>query len=84
MTTKIGGFTVPAGEAAEMPVKEGKRMLRKMLLGAGIVVLLGCIGSAWAREGLLGNARSLFQPIPPYPAGPPGAHLRHNRGAPHI
>ena len=39
-------------------------MLRKMLLGAGIVVLLGCIGSAWAREGLLGNARSLFQPIP--------------------
>ena len=39
-------------------------MLRKMLLGAGIVVLLGFMGSAWARVGLLGNARSLFQPIP--------------------
>lgn len=40
-------------------------MRRKILLGAGILILLlGFVGSAWARKSLLERARDRFKPIP--------------------
>lgn len=43
-------------------------MWRKILLGAGILILLlGFMGSAWARKSLLERARDRFEPIPKTP-----------------
>jgi len=43
-------------------------MRRKILLGAGILILLvGFMGSAWARKSLLERARDRFEPIPKTP-----------------
>jgi len=39
-------------------------MRRKILLSAGILVLLGFMEAAGAQDALLGKARSLFKPIP--------------------
>ncbi len=44
-----------------------EHMKRKILLGAGILVLLGSMVAAWAQDALLGKAQSLFQPIPNFP-----------------
>ncbi len=44
-----------------------KHMKRKILLGAGILVLLGFMEAAWAQDALLGEARSKFEPIPSFP-----------------
>jgi cytochrome c peroxidase len=43
-------------------------MRRKLLLGAGILILLlGFMGSAWARKSLLERAHDRFEPIPKTP-----------------
>ncbi len=48
--------------------KAGERMWRKILLGAGILILLlGFMGSAWARKSRLERARDRFEPIPKTP-----------------
>ncbi len=42
-------------------------MQRKILLGAGILVLLGFMEAAWAQDALLQKAQSKFEPIPETP-----------------